>query len=63
MSDKRITPISDQCSDDTQQIVINIPCQLATRAEKYAAETGNTITGVVIEALDTLLRKPPKNIA
>ena len=56
-------PISDQCTDDIQQIVINVPCQLAVRAEKYAAATGNTITGVVIEALDTLLRKPPKNIA
>lgn len=53
-------PISDQCSDNTQQIIINIPCQLAIRAEKYATATGNTITGVVIEALDSLLRKPPK---
>jgi hypothetical protein len=52
------TPLSNQCSDDTQQFVINIPCQLALRAEKYAAENGNTITGVVIEALDALLRKP-----
>ena len=49
--------ISDQCADDTQQIVINIPCQLALRAEKYATETGNTITGVVIEALDALLMR------
>ena len=55
-------PIADQCPDDTQQIVVNIPCQLAMRAEKYATETGNTITCVVIEALDTLLRKLPKNI-
>lgn len=53
-------PISDQCSDDTQQIVVNIPCQLALRAEKYATETGNTITGVVIEALDALLMKALK---
>jgi len=43
--------ISDQCPDDTQQMVINIPCQLALRAEKYAYDNGNTITGVVIEAL------------
>ena len=52
--------LSHQRPDDTQQIVVNIPSQLAMRAEKYAAETGNTITGVVIEALDTLLRKPMK---
>lgn len=53
-------PISDQCSDDTQQIVVNIPCQLALRAEKYAIETGNSITGVVIEALDALLMRGSK---
>lgn len=54
------TSITDQCSGDTQQIVINIPCQLAVRAQKYAAETGNTITGVVIEALDALLMRALK---
>ena len=63
MPDNQGSPIFNQCSDETQQIVINIPCQLAVRVEKYAAETGNTITGVVIEALDTFLRKPPKNVA
>jgi len=26
------------------------------RAEKYAIENGNTVTGVVIEALDVFLR-------
>ena len=53
-------PVSDQCPNDTQQIVVNIPCQWAMRAEKYATETGNTITRVVIEALDALMRKPDK---
>jgi len=43
------------CADDTEQIIINIPCRLAERAQKYAKENGNTITGVVIEALDALL--------
>ena len=51
---------SNRCEDDTQQIVINIPCQLALRAEKYADLTGNTLTGVVIEALDALLMKALK---
>jgi hypothetical protein len=41
---------------DTQQITIHLPIRLAERAEKYAKENGNTITGVVIEALDTFLR-------
>jgi len=44
------------CDDDTQSFNINLPCQLAKRAEKYANENGNTMTGVVIEALDMLLR-------
>jgi hypothetical protein len=46
---------SNQSDDDTEQIVINIPRRLANRAQKYADENGNTITGVVIEALDALL--------
>ena len=46
---------SIKCADDTEQFVINIPCRLAKRAQKHADENGNTITGVVIEALDALL--------
>ncbi len=44
------------CPDDTQQITIHLPCRLAKRVDKYAKENGNTVTGVVIEALDTFLR-------
>lgn len=43
--------------DNTQRITIHLPSRLAERAEKYAKENGNTVTGVVIEALDTFLRK------
>jgi hypothetical protein len=46
---------SPDSPDDTEQIVINIPRRLAKRAQRYADENGNTITGVVIEALDALL--------
>jgi hypothetical protein len=46
---------SSKCLDDTEPIVINIPCRLIERAQKYADEHSNTITGVVIEALDALL--------
>lgn len=45
-----------ECADDTKAITIRLPCQLAERAERYARENGNTVTGVVIEALDTFLR-------
>ena len=44
------------CTDDTQLITMQIPCRLVERAEKYATENGNTVTGVVIEALDAFLR-------
>ncbi|MGD9976252.1 MAG: hypothetical protein AB7S77_24605 [Desulfatirhabdiaceae bacterium] len=49
-------PETTPCTDDTQQFTIHLPCRLAKRIEKYANETGNSITGVVIEALDALLR-------
>jgi hypothetical protein len=48
-------PDSSKCDDDTEPIVINIPCRLIERAQKYAVEHGNSVTGVVIEALDALL--------
>jgi hypothetical protein len=51
----RTTPIT--CPDDTKQITINLPCRLAERADRYARENSDTITGVVIEALDKFLRE------
>jgi hypothetical protein len=48
-------PESSKCDDDTELIVVNIPCRLIERVQKYAEEHGNTVTGVVIEALDALL--------
>ena len=42
--------------EDIQQITIHLPRLLAERAKKYAKGNGNTVTGVVIEALDTFLR-------
>ncbi len=44
------------CTDDTQQLTIQLPCRLIERADKYATENGSTITNVFIEALDTFLR-------
>ena len=53
MSDRSETT---SCSDDTQQFTILLLCRLAERAEKYAKDNEHTVTGVVIEALDTFLR-------
>ena len=52
--DDQCEPIT--CADDTQLITMHIPCRLVERAEKYANENDNTVTGVVIEALDAFLR-------
>ena len=49
---------TDQCSDPTKEFIIQIPCRLAERVEAYAAANNTSITGMVIEALDTFLREP-----
>jgi len=45
-----------QAVGDTKRITIQLPNRIIERAEKYGKENGNTITGVVIEALDTFFR-------
>ena len=54
MNDKKF---KDQCSDMTKEYNLQIPCRLAERVEGYASSNNATITGVVIEALDTFLRE------
>ena len=51
------TTENDKCADSTQELSIKIPCRMTKRVESYAQETDNTITGVVIEALDVFLRE------
>jgi predicted nicotinamide N-methyase len=48
--------ITNECSDPTQTITIEIPCALAERIDRNAKDNGTTVTGVMIEALDTFLR-------
>ena len=52
----------DQCSDLTKEFNIQIPCKLVERVEGFALANNTTITGVVIEALDTFLRKHKNRI-
>ena len=49
-------PVPVTCLGETQTFTIDLPCRLAERAERYARDNGNTVTGVVIEALDSFLR-------
>ena len=52
----------DQCSDLTKEFTIQIPCKLAERVEGFASANNTTITGVVIEALDTFLREQKNRV-
>ena len=47
----------DQCQDPTQSLTIELPCQIFERVQRYAKENGLDVAGVLIEALDTFLRK------
>jgi hypothetical protein len=49
--------LTDQCSNLTQSMTIDIPHSLAERAEKYARENRTTLPCVVIEALAVFLRE------
>lgn len=46
----------DQSQDQTQNLTIELPCQIVERAERYAKENGTDVAGVLIEALDRFLR-------
>jgi hypothetical protein len=45
------------CSDPTQSLTVELPCQLVERIERYAKENGTSVDGVLIEALDSFLRQ------
>jgi hypothetical protein len=49
--------LKDQSTDSTKEFNLQIPCRLAERIEAFASVNNTTITGVVIEALDTFLRE------
>lgn len=49
------------CADPTEEISIRIPCVLAELVAAHAKESGDTITNVIVEALDFfLMRQPPR---
>ena len=52
--------LKDQCQDPTQTLSIELPYQMVERIERYAKENGATVAGVLIEALDCLLRNQGK---
>ncbi len=48
--------IKNECVEPTDNLTIELPCQMIERIEKYANKNDNTINGVLLEALDTFLR-------
>jgi hypothetical protein len=50
--------ITNECADPTQTLTVELPCQMVERVERYAMENETSLTGVLIEALDSFLRKP-----
>jgi hypothetical protein len=49
--------IKNECIEATDSLTIELPCQIIERIERYAKDNKTTVTGVLIEALDTFLRK------
>jgi len=49
---------NDQCQDPIQNLIIKLPCQIVERIERYAKENDSDVKGILIEALDSFLRKP-----
>ena len=51
------TEDSNVCEDLTQSITIELPCAMAQRVAKLAEENRTTLSNILIEALDSFLRK------
>ncbi len=52
----------EKSEERTKDLQVRIPAELAKRVRVFASESKNTITGVVIEALDIFLRDQKKQI-
>lgn len=48
---------ADECKDPTQNITITLPCAMAERVQKLADEKQTTLSNILIEALDSFLRR------
>jgi hypothetical protein len=48
---------TNQCADPTQNFTVELPCRMVERIERYAKEHGTSVDNVMIEALDSLLRR------
>ena len=49
--------ILNECKNPTQSVTIELPCAMAERVLKIADEKETTFSNILIEALDSFLRK------
>ena len=47
----------NECADPTQSMTIELPCAMIERVQKLADEKNTTLSNILIEALDSFLRK------
>ncbi len=47
----------NECTDPTQSMTIEFPCAMIERVQKLADEKNTTLSNILIEALDSFLRK------
>ena len=50
--------ILNECQDPTQSMTIELPCRMVERVQKMADENDTSMSNILIEALDSFLRKP-----
>ena len=48
---------TNECADPTQNFTVEVPCRMVERIERYAKEKGTSVDNIMIEALDSLLRR------
>ena len=49
--------VLNECTDPTKSFTIEIPCAMADRILKLAREKDTSLSGILIEALDSFLRR------
>jgi len=49
--------IKNECVEPTDSLIIELPCKMIERIEKYAQKHESSVNGVLLEALDTFLRQ------
>ena len=52
--------LSDQCLDPTESLTVELPCRLIDRLKRYAQVHETSVSGLMIEALDSFLRQQEK---